>query len=67
MASSVQGEGFFSSSLLPALLPAIRVVNAMTDNEKMRQAAWRLQARSKMIAGSPDRLAAFYRRNMPRR
>src|SRR5262249_11806668 len=34
IASSVQGEGFFSSSVLPAPLPAIRVVNAMTDNEK---------------------------------
>src|SRR5262249_26271501 len=58
-ASSVQGEGFFSSSLLPAPLSAITVVNAMTDNKKK----WRLLARSKIIA--QDRLADFSRRNMP--
>src|SRR5262252_697042 len=60
IASSVQGEGFFSSSVLPAPLPAIRVVNAMTDNEKKcgrrHGDCWHAQ---RSLLRSPDRLADF--------
>jgi hypothetical protein len=35
MASSMQGEGFFSS-LLPEPLPTVNVSNAMIDKEKIR-------------------------------
>src|SRR5690348_5877419 len=48
MASSVQGDGFFSSLLLEPL-PTVIVSNAMIEKEKIQQMALLLQARLRAI------------------
>src|SRR4029079_5126316 len=48
MASSVQGDGFFSSLLLEPL-PTVIVSNAMIEKEKIQQMTLLLQARLRAI------------------